>query len=281
MQIEALTSQSHTGEPLVDSEGFPRSDMDVHAIRDARSQLSHLQTDHQQCMKEIEKMMLAVHAEAKAAKLAANPNAIQSVPLVKKHPVPTNSTQSIEEQIRATHIASQQASTSSAESSTLSSTPSSYSTAPSIAAPSPSTTSDSSLPSLIPFYRVASVSPDSPAEIAGLRVDDLVLQFGSVNKSNVSPSSMANVVASSIGRAITVIVDRAPNNKRVALRLIPQQWGGRGMLGSDKREERKPTACADIEESCKLYYGSHSSKALICFFSFCLVAISSTCNFIM
>merc|ERR1711998_309631 len=39
---------------LVDSEGFPRADVDVHAVRSARHRLACLNTDHQALMKVIE-----------------------------------------------------------------------------------------------------------------------------------------------------------------------------------------------------------------------------------
>ncbi len=32
--------------PLVDAEGFPRADVDVHAVRQSRHQLARLQNDH-------------------------------------------------------------------------------------------------------------------------------------------------------------------------------------------------------------------------------------------
>jgi len=50
---------------LVDAEGFPRSDIDVFAIRGLRNQLSRLQTDHQELMVQIEKGMAAVFSTEK------------------------------------------------------------------------------------------------------------------------------------------------------------------------------------------------------------------------
>lgn len=119
--LEAGQSQANNGEKLVDEEGFPRSDLDVHTIRNARAEVASqsadskeenedeegeerrrgsrgqlrlipacvlcmlsvgvgLQTDHQALMKQIETAMYALHAEAKAAKLAANPNAQVTAP---------------------------------------------------------------------------------------------------------------------------------------------------------------------------------------------------------
>jgi 26S proteasome non-ATPase regulatory subunit 9 len=39
-QLEALQSQSAAGQPLVDAEGYPRADLDVHAVRNARSEIA-------------------------------------------------------------------------------------------------------------------------------------------------------------------------------------------------------------------------------------------------
>mmetsp|Transcript_16558 Transcript_16558/g.28169 ORF Transcript_16558/g.28169 Transcript_16558/m.28169 type:complete len:152 (+) Transcript_16558:119-574(+) len=46
--------------PLVDSEGFPRDDVDLFEARKLRNQHACLQTDHQNLMKELEKAMYAL-----------------------------------------------------------------------------------------------------------------------------------------------------------------------------------------------------------------------------
>jgi 26S proteasome non-ATPase regulatory subunit 9 len=47
---------------LLDADGFPRADVDVHAIRIARHTLACKQTDHKALMKRIEASLLAIHA---------------------------------------------------------------------------------------------------------------------------------------------------------------------------------------------------------------------------
>lgn len=49
--------------PLVDVEGYPRNDIDVHQVRQARQQIICLQNDHKALMTEIEKLMHQLHAE--------------------------------------------------------------------------------------------------------------------------------------------------------------------------------------------------------------------------
>lgn len=51
-------------EDLIDCEGFPRNDIDVHQIRHARHQIICMQNDLKAILKEIEKGLHAVHAEA-------------------------------------------------------------------------------------------------------------------------------------------------------------------------------------------------------------------------
>ena len=49
--------------PLVDSEGFPRADIDLFEVRRYRNRLACLQTDHCNLMKEIEKGLESLHSD--------------------------------------------------------------------------------------------------------------------------------------------------------------------------------------------------------------------------
>lgn len=51
-------------EDLIDCDGFPRNDIDVHQIRHARHQIICMQNDLKAMVKEIETGLHAVHAEA-------------------------------------------------------------------------------------------------------------------------------------------------------------------------------------------------------------------------
>lgn len=57
---------------LVDSDGFPRADVDVHAIRTDRHALSVLDTDAKEVAATLEALLLCIHAEAKAAAASAS-----------------------------------------------------------------------------------------------------------------------------------------------------------------------------------------------------------------
>ncbi len=50
-------------DPLVDTEGFPRSDIDVHAVLEKRNRLSIINTDHRKLMMEIEVLLGKLHSD--------------------------------------------------------------------------------------------------------------------------------------------------------------------------------------------------------------------------
>ncbi|KAL0979394.1 hypothetical protein UPYG_G00184510 [Umbra pygmaea] len=52
--------------PLVDAEGFPRADVNVYQIRNARHSIHCLQNDHKAIMVEIEEALHSLHAKEKA-----------------------------------------------------------------------------------------------------------------------------------------------------------------------------------------------------------------------
>uniref|UniRef100_A0A2C9LWQ8 Nas2 N-terminal domain-containing protein n=1 Tax=Biomphalaria glabrata TaxID=6526 RepID=A0A2C9LWQ8_BIOGL len=66
--IHPLPYKSGLNEPLVDSEGYPRSDIDVYSCRHARHQISCLQNDHLIVMKEIEEELVRIHQAARELK---------------------------------------------------------------------------------------------------------------------------------------------------------------------------------------------------------------------
>lgn len=82
------------------------------------------------------------------------------------------------------------------------------------------------------FAKIELVSLDSPAQEAGLKKDDLILKFGSVDYSNNRQlRALGEIVQNSYadGSSITIRVSR--NDKKLSLKLSPQQWSGRGLVG--------------------------------------------------
>ncbi|XP_029475500.1 26S proteasome non-ATPase regulatory subunit 9 [Rhinatrema bivittatum] len=64
---EVLEDQKGVGMdgPLIDSEGYPRSDIDLYQVRTARHSIICLQNDHKAIMKEIEESLHQLHAREK------------------------------------------------------------------------------------------------------------------------------------------------------------------------------------------------------------------------
>lgn len=60
---------------LVDAEGFPRGDCDVHQARALRHRLACLHTDHKQAERALERALHALHAAAPAAPSGSAPSA--------------------------------------------------------------------------------------------------------------------------------------------------------------------------------------------------------------
>lgn len=75
-----------------------------------------------------------------------------------------------------------------------------------------------------------SVSPGSPAGIAGLQVDGEILKLGSVSTQNLqSLHHSSSVVQHSEMKPLAMTVLR--QGQRHQLGLIPKRWAGRGLLG--------------------------------------------------
>ncbi|KAI6652207.1 26S proteasome non-ATPase regulatory subunit 9-like [Oopsacas minuta] len=69
--LQGLDAQGGVGMKgsLIDSEKFPRNDIDLYAVRSARQRVIRLRNDHKSVMKEIENKLHELHAESKLNKL--------------------------------------------------------------------------------------------------------------------------------------------------------------------------------------------------------------------
>lgn len=96
--------------------------------------------------------------------------------------------------------------------------------------------------STTPFAIIDEVSPNSPAYEAGIRENDVLIRFGSVNSTNHRDfRAIAELLplAASENKSILVAVRRKTSElggvveltKTEVLELKPRVWGGRGLLG--------------------------------------------------
>lgn len=91
-------------------------------------------------------------------------------------------------------------------------------------------TSSSSTENCTPIVTVTFVSPSSPAEECGLRKDDEILEFGSINAGNFSElKQISEIVMHRQNQQITLKVRRQGNIHELS--LVPKIWSGRGLLG--------------------------------------------------
>ncbi|KAJ3051971.1 26S proteasome non-ATPase regulatory subunit 9 [Rhizophlyctis rosea] len=69
-EFEAVLQSQKVGmdDPLVDREGFPRGDVDIYAVRHARTTIIRLRNDLKAKMSEIESALHAVHTQAQLEK---------------------------------------------------------------------------------------------------------------------------------------------------------------------------------------------------------------------
>ncbi|KAL1501883.1 hypothetical protein ABEB36_007123 [Hypothenemus hampei] len=82
----------------------------------------------------------------------------------------------------------------------------------------------------IPFAKVTQVSDGSPAFYAGIRVNDELVEFGTVNANNFKAiTDIATVVQHSEGTQVNLKLKR--NDRFLTVNLLPKKWLGRGLLG--------------------------------------------------
>lgn len=208
--IETLTAPGAPGLSgnLVDAEGYPRADINIHTIRTQRHRLACLRTDHKLATDQIEKLLHEALAPdptcdeaagATAARAAADSTSSPSIPAVTS---------------AAADDSPAPASTSAAASSST------------VTAPPP--------PPRPPFAIVDEVTVGSPAEKAGLLVGDAIVAFGAISLRSMATnesamSALPGCLREHENRAVDLAVNRGESF--VELKLTPSRWDGQGLLG--------------------------------------------------
>ena len=81
-----------------------------------------------------------------------------------------------------------------------------------------------------PFAKVEFVNIGSPAQDAGMKSGDLVVEFGTYNNSNFkSLMDIGQLLTNSQNKNMRVKLIR--NHQMITLTLVPKLWSGKGLLG--------------------------------------------------
>eukprot|EP00177_Eucheuma_denticulatum_P004379 GFKZ01007951.1.p1 GENE.GFKZ01007951.1~~GFKZ01007951.1.p1 ORF type:complete len:266 (+),score=32.44 GFKZ01007951.1:156-953(+) len=203
--IELLHSNNGPGLTgnLIDAEGFPRSDIDIHAIRTQRQRFARLKTDHKLLSEEIEKNLhIALAPPSEPTSAAPTTPAVHSSPT---RPASAPSTQ---------------------PPATAPPTSNGVQSAPSQGAVSQRRP---------PFALVDIVAPESPAYTAGLKVGDRIVAVGAVSlRAFPTPretmAALPGLLSQHVNQSVDVIVERE-GGQVVTLALVPKRWSGTGVLG--------------------------------------------------
>ncbi|XP_004488891.1 uncharacterized protein [Cicer arietinum] len=178
---------------LLDSEGFPRSDIDVPIVRAERRRLAELRNDYTDITEKINQNIQILHS----ARLGNNN---RSSPF-KNSDIQTSST--VE---------------------TVASTPSQNV----LLSLSPNSMDVDVLVSR-PFAVVDEIADASPAVEDGLQLGDQILKFGNVEAGDNLIQRLASEAQSSMGQTVPVVIMR--QGTVINLTITPRTWQGRGLLG--------------------------------------------------
>ena len=204
--------------PLVDAEGYPRGDIDVHRARTLRKRFHEIQNDQKALHMEIEQGLFDLHRspEAEAAELAA-----RRAPKPKPH----------FDHASGKWVVTNWDGSTTGGGSSISSTSNEASQSSLPRAP----VSMDAEETLKPFAKVNGVAPDSPANEAGMKEGDLILKFGNIKHDNhENLQKLAVVVPDAAARrtSLQIVVERPEaGHVRQTLILRPRPWVGRGLLG--------------------------------------------------
>lgn len=225
--IESLTAAGQPGLSgnLVDSEGFPRADVDIHNVRTRRHKLACLRTDLSVINNKIEKLL------HEALKPPPHGEVVEEAP-------ESNGAGSSSAAATATAAGSSATSgVSGADGQESANSEPPRRTPVRVVRPS--------------FAAVDEVTPDSPAATAGLIVGDAIISFGAVSlRSFTTPQAAMGALPGLLreheGREIDVSISRAIDasqgpaaaaaaaageREQFELKLTPQRWSGNGLLG--------------------------------------------------
>jgi 26S proteasome non-ATPase regulatory subunit 9 len=212
LEIEAecitqeLTSHGLNGEKpagikdsLIDSEGFPRGDIDIYNVKNKRQRLAVINTDYKALMKEIETLLIEIYSDG----------LLQSTE-EKSSKQKNHQHQQQHQQHNQEDILNQQ----SMSSMTVSS----------------STTVFNIYKNKKCIAVLDEILMGSPSEQSGLKNGDELISFGGIDIDTVDPiSKIPPMVRENVDKTIDLVVKR--KEELINISLIPKLWRGNGLLG--------------------------------------------------
>ena len=183
---------------LIDREGFPIAGLDLVSIRTARHELICKQNDLKNLMEKIEKKMITYFEEINNNKMEEEDSKEED----------KNINSNIKEEASTGAFSEDQKN---------------------INKPKQELKE--------PFAKILSVENGSPAEEAGLKAEDSIINFNGILYKGVSHNplmTLSEIVKNKIGEEIPISVVRKNNENIlivVNLKIVPHTWKGRGVLG--------------------------------------------------
>ncbi|KAF7806528.1 putative 26S proteasome regulatory subunit p27 [Senna tora] len=178
---------------LVDSEGFPRTDIDIPVVRAQRHRLAELRNDHKEITEKINQNIQILHAaRLGTTKVSGNDDGSNNQTSPAVDAVASASLQ---------HV---------------------------LVRPSSNST-DTDVVVSIPFAMVDEIADSSPAAEDGLQLGDQILKFGNVEARENLLQRLASEAQSNLGCAIPIVIMR--QGAVINLTVTPRTWQGRGLLG--------------------------------------------------
>ncbi|GAB2216628.1 hypothetical protein Droror1_Dr00024404 [Drosera rotundifolia] len=181
---------------LLDSEGFPRDDIDIPAVRADRNRLAALKNDHKDLTERIDKNIQLLHA----TKLA-------------KTPVSTDSGNYHMAVNQDSHPGDALSSASSIQ----------------VIPRDGPTAMDTDINTKVPFAVIDEITEGSPAAEDGLQLGDQVLKFGIVEYGDNLLARLSSELQANKDCAVPLVVIR--QGAQLSFSITPRTWSGRGLLG--------------------------------------------------
>lgn len=188
--------------PLVDAEGFPRNDIDIYQVRQARQTIICLQNDHKELMNQIQTMLNQYHAEI----ATTDPELVNRA-----------SALDLKEDERGSGGANI--------------TPLDTRVLVLVNLVSPNSPAEEAVSRKTSYRNINYIRLNYLCFLQGLRVGDKIMRFGSINGNNFTHSltQIGEVVRNMQNQNVQLKIKR--DNQLLDLVLVPKTWSGRGLLG--------------------------------------------------